>query len=74
MWKAIKTSENFREKLIFPLEETDEFVSRKIMVRFNKKESEARKELLASLNQVNEAKENENGKDDKFSALVIQFN
>lgn len=33
------------------------------MVRFNKKESEARKELLASMNQVNDAKENENGKD-----------
>lgn len=32
------------------------------MVRFNKKESEARKELLASMNQVNDAKENENGK------------
>lgn len=34
----------------------------KIMVRFNKKESEARKELLASMNQVNDAKESENGK------------
>lgn len=33
------------------------------MVRFSKKESEARKELLASMNQVNDAKENENGKD-----------
>jgi hypothetical protein len=33
------------------------------MVRFNKKESEARKELLASMNQVNDAKESENGKD-----------
>lgn len=32
------------------------------MVRFNKKESEARKELLASMNQVNDGKENENGK------------
>jgi hypothetical protein len=32
------------------------------MVRFNKKESEARKELLASMNQVNDAKESENGK------------
>lgn len=31
------------------------------MVRFNKKESEARKELLTSMNQVNDAKENENG-------------
>lgn len=34
------------------------------MVRFNKKESEARKELLTSMNQVNDAKENENGKDE----------
>lgn len=34
----------------------------RIMVRFNKKESEARKELLQSMNQVNDAKENENGK------------
>ena len=34
----------------------------KIMVRFNKKESEARKELLASMNQVNDATDNENGK------------
>lgn len=33
------------------------------MVRFNKKESEARKELLASMNQVNDAsEESENGK------------
>lgn len=34
------------------------------MVRFNKKESEARKELLASMNQVNDhdVKENDNGK------------
>lgn len=33
------------------------------MVRFNKKESEARKELLASMNQVNEnSKETDNGK------------
>jgi hypothetical protein len=32
------------------------------MVRFNKKDIEARKELLASTNLVNEAKENENGK------------
>ncbi|CRK87482.1 CLUMA_CG001283, isoform A [Clunio marinus] len=30
------------------------------MVRFNKKESEARKELLASMNQMNDGKENEN--------------
>lgn len=32
------------------------------MVRFNKKESESRKELLDSMNQVNDAQENENGK------------
>lgn len=32
------------------------------MVRFNKKESAERRELLASLNQMNDAKENENGK------------
>lgn len=33
------------------------------MVRFNKKESEARKELLKSMNLENDAKENENGKE-----------
>ena len=32
------------------------------MVRFNKKESADRRELLSSLNQMNDAKENENGK------------
>jgi hypothetical protein len=32
------------------------------MVRFNKKESAERRELLASLNQIDDAKENENGK------------
>lgn len=43
------------------------------MVRFNKKESEARKELLTSMNQVNDAKENENGKDgDEGSSLTMQ--
>lgn len=42
------------------------------MVRFNKKESEARKELLASMNQVNDAKENENGKDNR--GLLSYFN
>lgn len=36
------------------------------MVRFNKKESEARKELLASMNQVNDAKETENGKQESW--------
>lgn len=34
------------------------------MVRFNKKESAERRELLASLNQMNDAKETENGKRD----------
>lgn len=33
------------------------------MVRFNKKDVEARKELLASTNLVNESKENENGEE-----------
>lgn len=35
-----------------------------MMVRFNKKESAERRELLSSLNQMNDAKENEteNGK------------
>lgn len=32
------------------------------MVRFNKKENAERRELLSSLNQMNDAKENENGK------------
>lgn len=32
------------------------------MVRFTKKESEARKQLLESTNQMNDAKETENGK------------
>lgn len=36
------------------------------MVRFNKKESAERRELLASLNQMNDAKENENGKREIF--------
>lgn len=38
------------------------------MVRFNKKENEARKELLASMNQVNDAKDNENGKNLKMNS------
>lgn len=39
------------------------------MVRFNKKESAERRELLSSLNQMNDAKENEteNGKSAIFN-------
>lgn len=47
------------------------------MVRFNKKESEARKELLASMNQVNDhdVKENDNGKGINWSVKHdIQLN
>ena len=36
------------------------------MVRFNKKESAERRELLASMNQMNDGKENENGKKNRF--------
>lgn len=43
------------------------------MVRFNKKESEARKELLTSMNEVNDAKENENGKKDKQGQWADPF-
>lgn len=32
------------------------------MVRFNKKEAAERRELLSSMNQMNDAKESENGK------------
>lgn len=44
------------------------------MVRFNKKESEARKELLASMNQVNDAKENENGKRRNWDEVFLEGN
>lgn len=38
------------------------------MVRFNKKENAERRELLSSMNQMDDGKENENGK------AVVSFN
>lgn len=45
------------------------------MVRFTKKESEARKQLLESTNQMNDAKETENGKNcQEITSLCDSFN